>query len=213
MKWKGWIGGVLLGMMLFGTLGCGKKRGPVTGGMVDGPGMMYTPEDQSPFAGKWQSRDGSIVMEVESSDPFESSRIQVFVNGEMDFASDAWVYKTGNVKLTEKHKVISMTGTFDGLTFSHKENAFHVRYSDGSGLRWLTREGAECGEEDVTYSTEPYTPPGKAWSCPACQTENEGNFCTGCGAEKPLTCGKCGWCPAPGRSAPAYCPECGNRLS
>lgn len=53
MKWKGWIGGVLLVMMLFGTLGCGKKRGPVTGGMVDGPGMMYTPEDQSPFAGKW----------------------------------------------------------------------------------------------------------------------------------------------------------------
>ena len=74
MKWKGWIGGVLLVMMLFGTLGCGKKRGPVTGGMVDGPGMMYTPEDQSPFAGEWQSRDGSIVMEVESSDPFESSR-------------------------------------------------------------------------------------------------------------------------------------------
>lgn len=87
MKWKGWIGGVLLVMMLFGTLGCGKKRGPVTGGMVDGPGMMYTPEDQSPFAGKWQSRDGSIVMEVESSDPFESSRIQVFVDGEPDFES------------------------------------------------------------------------------------------------------------------------------
>lgn len=87
MKWKGWIGGVLLVMMLFGTLGCGKKRGPVTGGMVDGPGMMYTPEDQSPFAGKWQSRDGSIVMEVESSDPLESSRIQVFVDGELDFES------------------------------------------------------------------------------------------------------------------------------
>lgn len=29
MKWKGWIGGVLLVMMLFGTLGClpGRKRG------------------------------------------------------------------------------------------------------------------------------------------------------------------------------------------
>ena len=29
MKWKGWIGGVLLVMMLFGTLGClpGGKRG------------------------------------------------------------------------------------------------------------------------------------------------------------------------------------------
>ena len=29
MKWMGWIGGVLLVMMLFGTLGClpGEKRG------------------------------------------------------------------------------------------------------------------------------------------------------------------------------------------
>lgn len=100
MKWKGWIGGVLLVMMLFGTLGCGKKRGPVTGGMVDGPGMMYTPEDQSPFAGKWQSRDDS-------------------------------------------------------------------------GLIWLTRDGAACGEEDVSFSYEPQTLPPAAWSCPA--------YCPECG--------------------------------
>ena len=84
MKWKGWIGGVLLVMMLFGTLGCGKRRGSVTGGMVDG--------------------------------------------------------------------------------------------------------------------------------CPACRAENEGSFCTGCGLAKPLTCEACGWQPKPGASAPAYCPECGNRL-
>ena len=173
MKWKGWIGGVLLVMMLFGTLGCGKKRGPVTGGMVDGPGMMYTPEDQSPFAGTWQSRDGSIVMEVESRGQFEASGIQVLVNGEPDFASDAWVYKTGNVKLTQEHKDIPMTGTFNRLTFSHKENAFCVHYSDGSGLIWLTRDGAACGEEDVIFSPEPKTPPSKEGSCPAC--------CPGCG--------------------------------
>lgn len=111
MKWKGWIGGVLLVMLLFGTLGCGKKRAPVTGGMVDGPGMMYTPEDQSPFAGTWQSRDGSIVMEVESRGQFEASGIQVLVNGEPDFASDAWVYKTGNVKLTQEHKDTHTTET------------------------------------------------------------------------------------------------------
>ena len=109
MKRRFWIGGVLLVMMLFGTLGCSKKRGPVTGGMVDGPDMMYTPEDQSP----WQSRDGSIVMEVESSDPLESSRIQVFV------------------------------------------------------------DGAACGEEDVSFSPEPKTPPSKEWSCPA--------YCPECG--------------------------------
>lgn len=45
------IGGVLLVMMLFGTTGCGKPDDREFGHMVDGPGMMYTPEDQSPFAG------------------------------------------------------------------------------------------------------------------------------------------------------------------
>ena len=183
MKWKGWIGGLLLVMMLFGTLGCGKRRGSVTGGMVDGPGMMYTPEDQSPFAGKWQSRDGTVVMEVESSDPFESSRIQAFVDGEMDFESDMWVYKT----------------------------AVCIRYSDDSGLKWLTREGAACGEEDVIFSDQPQTPPPAARSCPACHAENEGGCCTSCGMEKPLTCRRCGWQPA-NEKLPAYCPECGLRL-
>ena len=180
--------------------------------MVDGPGMMYTPEDQSPFAGTWQSRDGSIVMEVESSDPFESSHIQVLVDGEPDFQADMWVYKTGTVKLTQEQKGILMTGTFEGLTFSHAENAFRIRYSDGSGHRWLTKDGAECGEEDVIFSTESKTPLSKEWRCPACRTENEGRFCTGCGLAKPLTCETCGWQPKPGSSAPAYCPECGNRL-
>ncbi len=179
--------------------------------MVDGPGMMYTPEDQSPFAGTWQSRDGSIVMEVESSDPFESSHIQVLVDGEPDFQADMWVYKTGTVKLTQEQKGILMTGTFEGLTFSHAEDAFRIRYSDGSGHRWLTREGAACGEEDVIFSDQPQAPPSAAWSCPACRTENEGNFCTNCGAEKPLLCSRCGWQPEEGRSS-VYCPACGNRL-
>lgn len=212
MKRRYWIGGVLLVMTLWGMMGCGRAKAPPAGQMVDGPGMMYTPEDQSPFAGTWQSRDGTVVMEVESRGQFEASGIQVLVNGEPDFASDAWVYKTGNVKLTQEHKDIPMTGAFNRLTFSHKENAFCVHYSDGSGLRWLTKDSAACGEEDVIFSPEPKTPPSKEWSCPACRTENEGSFCTGCGLAKPLTCGTCGWQPKPGASAPAYCPECGNRL-
>ena len=210
MRYRFWIGGVLLVMMAFGMAGCGKPDDREFGHMVDGPGMMYTPEDQSPFAGTWQSRDGSIIMEVESSDPFESSRIQVLVDGELDFQADMWVYKTGTVKLTQEQKGILMTGTFEGLTFSHAENAFRIRYSDGSGHRWLTREGAACGEEDVIFSDQPQTPPA-AWRCSACRTENEGNFCTNCGAEKPLLCSRCGWQPEEGRSS-VYCPECGNRL-
>ena len=173
--------------------------------------MMYTPEDQSPFAGTWQSRDGSIVMEVESSDPFESSRIQVFVDGEPDFESDMWVYKTGTVKLTQEHKRILMTGTFSGLTFNHKENAFCIRYSDDSGLKWLTREGAACGEEDVIFSTESKTPLSKEWSCPNCETKNEGKFCTNCGIRQPFCCKSCGWQPT-NEKIPVYCPECGHRL-
>ena len=212
MKRRYWIGGVLLVMALWGMVGCGRAKAPPSGQMVDGPGMMYTPEDQSPFMGTWQSRNGSIIMEVENSDPFESSRIQVLVDGELDFEADMWVYKTGTVKLTQEQKGILMTGTFDNLTFSYAENAFRIRYSDGSGHRWLTREGAACGEEDVIFSDQPQAPSSAAWSCPACRTENEGNFCTGCGLAKPLNCETCGWQPKPGSSAPAYCPECGNRL-
>ena len=211
MRYRFWIGGVLLVMMAFGMAGCGKPDDREFGHMVDGPGMMYTPEDQSPFAGTWQSRDGSIIMEVESSDPFESSRIQVLVDGEPDFQADMWVYKTGTVKLTQEQKGILMTGIFEGLTFSHTENAFRIRYSDGSGHRWLTREGAACGEKDVIFSDQPQTPPPAAWRCSACRTENEGNFCTNCGAEKPLLCSRCGWQPEEGRSS-VYCPACGNRL-
>ena len=148
----------------------------------------------------------------ESGEPVESSHIRVFVDGKLDFESDMWVYQTGSVKLTQEHKDIPMTGTFNRLTFSHKENAFCVHYSDGSGLIWLTRDGAACGEENVIFSPEPKTPPSAAWSCPACRAENEGSFCTGCGLAKPLTCEACGWQPKPGASAPAYCPECGNRL-
>ena len=211
MKWRTWIGGVLLVMMLLGMLGCGKKRDPVIDHMVDGPGMMYTPEDQSPFTGTWQSRDGSIVMEVENSDPFESSRIQVLVDGELDFEADMWVYKTGTVKLTQEQKGILMTGTFENLTFSHTENAFCIRYSDGSGHRWLTKDGAACGEKDVIFSTESKTPLSKEWSCPNCETKNEGKFCTNCGIRQPFCCKSCGWQPT-NEKIPVYCPECGNRL-
>lgn len=198
-------------MMLLGMLGCGKKRDPVIDHMVDGPGMMYTPEDQSPFTGTWQSRDGSIVMEVENSDPFESSRIQVLVDGELDFEADMWVYKTGTVKLTQEQKGILMTGTFENLTFSHTENAFCIRYSDGSGHRWLTKDGAACGEKDVIFSTESKTPLSKEWSCPNCETKNEGKFCTNCGIRQPFCCKSCGWQPT-NEKIPVYCPECGNRL-
>ena len=59
MKGRIWIGGALLVMMLLGILGCGKKRDPmINDGMVDGPGSVYTPEDQSPLQGR--GRAGTV---------------------------------------------------------------------------------------------------------------------------------------------------------
>ena len=142
MKWKGWIGGVLLVMMLFGTLGCGKKRGSVTGGMVDGPGMMYTPEDQSPFAGTWQNADESIVLEIEGIGQFEASRMNLTVDGVVKLTSDMWVYKTGYVKLTEGYNDVLLPEPFQLLEFFHSLDAFCLYTTEGETFM-LARPGVE----------------------------------------------------------------------
>ena len=142
MKRKHWIGGVLLVMALWGITGCGKAEAPPARQMVDGPGMMYTPEDQSPFAGSWQSRDGTIILEVESRGQFEASGIQVFVNGEPDFASDAWVYKTGNVKLTQGYNDVLLPEPFQLLEFFHSLAAFCLYTTEGETFM-LARPGVE----------------------------------------------------------------------
>lgn len=51
-----------------------------------------------------------------------------------------------------------------------------------------------------------------AWSCPACGTEGNGNFCTECGTKRPeeTICPSCGT--NFGESKPNYCTECGTRL-
>lgn len=119
MKRRYWIGGVLLVMMLWGMMGCGRAEAPPAGQMVDGPGMMYTPEDQSPFAG-FVAEPG-WYHHIRGGEPgqFEASGIQVFVNGEPDFASDAWVYKTGYVKLTEGYNDVLLPEPFQLLEFFH----------------------------------------------------------------------------------------------
>lgn len=33
--------------------------------MADGPGMVYTSEDQTPFAGTWRDADSTVVLEIE----------------------------------------------------------------------------------------------------------------------------------------------------
>ena len=213
MKWRLWIGGVLLLAVLWGTMGCGETREQGGDHMVDGPDMVYTLEDQSPFAGTWQSRDGTIVMEVTNSGAFEeTSQMCLSVNGKPDFEAEMWVYSTGHVELSRGGEKISISGTFCDLRFSADENAFYGYLTDG-GTIWLTRDGAECSEKDMVYSqqSQQSEQAQRAWVCPSCKAENTGKFCTECGGLPPAACEKCGWRPADGNIS-VYCPECGSRL-
>ena len=91
MKWRLWIGGVLLLAVLWGTMGCGETREQGGDHMVDGPDMVYTPEDQSPFAGTWQNADESIVLEIEGIGQFEASHMNLTVDGVVKLTSDVGV--------------------------------------------------------------------------------------------------------------------------
>lgn len=54
------------------------------------------------------------------------------------------------------------------------------------------------------------------WNC-ACGTSNTGRFCINCGNKKPeaikgYRCDKCGWETNDIRTAPKFCPECGDKI-
>ena len=53
------------------------------------------------------------------------------------------------------------------------------------------------------------------WTCPACGTVSNGNFCPECGAAKPTNvvkpCSKCGFTPADPNNLPKFCPQYGAR--
>ena len=126
MKRRFWIGGVLLLMIFTGMTGCGGPKEPLPEHMLDGPDMMYTPEDQTPYAGTWQSRDGTIVMKVERGGGAESkSDMSLSVNGEPEFEAKLWVYSTGHVELLRGKEKVTISGTFCNLRFSTSENAFY----------------------------------------------------------------------------------------
>lgn len=79
---------------------------------------------------------------MESRGQFEASGIQVFVNGEPDFASDAWVYKTGNVKLTQGYNDVLLPEPFQLLEFFHSLDAFCLYTTEGETFM-LARPGVE----------------------------------------------------------------------
>ena len=142
MKWRLWIGGVLLLAVLWGTMGCGETREQGGDHMVDGPDMVYTPEDQSPFAGSWQNAGESIVLEIEGIGQLEASRMNLTVDGVVKLTSDMWVYKTGYVKLTEGYNDVLLPEPFQLLEFFHSLDAFCLYTTEGETFM-LARPGVE----------------------------------------------------------------------
>lgn len=156
MKRQFWTGGVLLIMILWGLTGCGGQRPRCLAvthqnrrRMADGPGMVYTPEDQTPFAGTWRDADSTVVLEIEGQDVGEQSAMKATVNGEPAFEAEVWVHASGNVKLTKDHKDILPPEPFRTLIFSPSANAFVV-YLTSEEIFLLTKEMEDGTVESVT---------------------------------------------------------------
>ena len=184
IKWRLWIGGVLLVVMLFGIPGCGEKREPAGGHMLDGPDMAYTPADQSPFARTWHSADERVMLEIESGGEFEKSRMKLTVDGEVKLASDMWVHKTGKVKLTEGYDDILLPEPFQHLEFFHSLDAFSLSDTDGT-VYMLARPGVESPDHPLFQALKGMYEGGSQditkRRCSSCGEEGEGAFCTECG--------------------------------
>ena len=66
-------------------------------------------------------------------------------------------------------------------------------------------------EPAVQTAVQPAAPSATGWKC-ACGQLNQGNFCTNCGAKRPVVfrCDKCGWMPEDQTKLPKFCPNCGD---
>lgn len=72
---------------------------------------------------------------------------------------------------------------------------------------------APAVEAPAPEPTPAPAPAADGWKC-ACGQLNNGNFCTNCGAKRPVTfrCDKCGWVPDDPTKPPKFCPNCGDRF-
>lgn len=147
--------------------------------MLDGPDMMYTPEDQTPYAGTWQSRDGTIVMKVERGGGAESeSDMSLSVNGEPEFEAKLWVYSTGHVELLRGKEKVTISGTFCNLLLQHeRKRLLRLSYRQ-HGMIWLTKDGTECSGKDVIYTERSEQPEQSARGVglPRLQNGKRGEF-------------------------------------
>lgn len=154
MKRRFWIGGVLLLMIFTGMTGCGGPKEPPPEHMLDGPDMMYTPEDQTPYAGTWQSRDGTIVMKVERGGGAESeSDMSLSVNGEPEFEAKLWVYSTGHVELLRGREGYDLRDVLQFALQHERKRLLRLSYRQhgddlaDEGRRGMQREGCDLHGE------------------------------------------------------------------
>ena len=85
-----------------------------------------------------------------------------------------------------------------------KQTAADLLKSMANAVQAAAKKAAETTETNDDGS----------WKC-ACGTLNTGNFCTNCGAKKPVPvkkfrCSKCGWTPEDPTKPPKFCPQCGD---
>ena len=86
----------------------------------------------------------------------------------------------------------------------------------GGGVADLYAQAEQNKQEQVLQpmSEAPAAPAPESWKCTSCGTENSGNFCTECGAARPVAikpCSQCGYVPTDPAKLPKFCPQCGAK--
>lgn len=82
-------------------------------------------------------------------------------------------------------------------------------YVPGEGLPAGVNKADKETVADAPAAEQAPAPAATGWVCPACSTENTGNFCTNCGAAKPAANWVCPSCNA--ENTGNFCSNCGTK--
>lgn len=88
-----------------------------------------------------------------------------------------------------------------------------AQQAGGVDTQALYEIGQKQAQEAAKHQPLSETTAG-GWTCPDCQVNNTGNFCSNCGKGRPVAsvakfCGNCGWKVTDLNHPPKFCPECG----
>lgn len=128
------------------------------------------------------------------------------------------------VPLNENYDVYDYTVSNDGsLVLQYNGDSTYTVYqiANAAAISAAPAELEATAEMEAepaqAEAPQPETEPVEGWTCADCGQENSGNFCTNCGAARPVEdeipkCANCGYVPADG-TAPKFCPECGTAFA